>query len=322
MRTAKDFGKNRRPPSEAQPASPNRGKMPPLTMVRAFEATARTGTMRQAADDIGISHTVISRHIRLLEEWMRVKLLIAGPRGIILTPQGKIFYKAVSRAFGAIVAATAELRPLRQCGTIRIWCMPGLASRWLTPRLPRVEEILQGADILIRGTDRMPDFSAGEADMMIGYCAGDVPEGATELVRPRYFPAASPEWVLKNGKPKAPRDLVHAHLIHEDTRQHWIDWFEAAGVVLQHSLGGPRLWDANLAFDAAASGLGVALASQLTAAEEIAKGQLVVLLRNNLRLGRYYLLLAPELREDPAFIRFRDWLIETLNQDEASTITS
>ena len=325
MRTATVVGKNRRPMSEPQPASPNRGRMPPLIMVRAFEAAARTGTMRKAADDIGISHTVISRHVRLLEEWMRVKLLIAGPRGIILTTEGKVFYKAVARAFGAIVAVTAELRPLRQCGTIRIWCMPGLALRWLTPRLPRVEEILQGADILIRATDRTPDFSAGEADVVIGYCVADVPDGAMRLVRPRFFPVASPQWirqwVSKNGQPKAPRDLVRADLIHEDTRQHWIDWFEAAGVVLQRPLSGPRLSDAILGYDAAISGLGVALGTRLTASGELAQGQLVELLRTNLRLGSYFLMLAPALREDPAFIRFAEWLVETLNQDETATTT-
>ena len=48
----------------------NHNRMPPLHMVRAFEAVARMGTMRRAADDIGISHTVISRHVRHLEAWL------------------------------------------------------------------------------------------------------------------------------------------------------------------------------------------------------------------------------------------------------------
>ena len=63
----------------------SRGPLPPLHMVRAFEAVARTGTMRRAADDLGISHAVISRHIRHLEAWLKARLTASGPRGTRLT---------------------------------------------------------------------------------------------------------------------------------------------------------------------------------------------------------------------------------------------
>ena len=103
-------------------------KMPPLVMVRAFEAAARTGSMRKAADDIGVSHTVISRHVRNLEAWAGRKLLETGPRGTLLTQEGAIFHRAVSEAFQIIAAAAVELRPRTRKGMLRIWAMPGLAT--------------------------------------------------------------------------------------------------------------------------------------------------------------------------------------------------
>ena len=82
--------------------------MPPLHMVRAFEAVARMGTMRRAAEDIGISHTVISRHVHHLEAWLHARLTLSGPRGTRLTREGEMFFAVVSRAFGLIAGATAD----------------------------------------------------------------------------------------------------------------------------------------------------------------------------------------------------------------------
>src|SRR5690606_35838047 len=81
------------------PERPLAGRLPPLTMLRAFEAAARTGSMRKASSDIGISHTVVSRHISGLESWIGWKLVHAGPRGIVLTPEGEALFAATSSAF-------------------------------------------------------------------------------------------------------------------------------------------------------------------------------------------------------------------------------
>jgi DNA-binding transcriptional LysR family regulator len=58
-------------------------------MLRAFEAAGRTGSMRAAAEDIGVSHTVVSRHVRNLVHWFSQKLVRTGPRGDELTPEGE-----------------------------------------------------------------------------------------------------------------------------------------------------------------------------------------------------------------------------------------
>lgn len=286
-----------------------RQPMPPLNLVRAFEAASRTGSMRRAAEDIGISHTVISRHIGHLEAWLRVKLVIAGPRGIKLTPQGEAFAAAISRAFDLIGNATAELKPNARRRALRIWCMPGLATRWLTPRLGLVQQALPGVELILRATDKRPDFKTDAADVVIGFLdPGDLPQGATTLVQPRMFPVASSKWLRNQGNLGSVRHLAERPLIHEDSRRQWVDWFEAAGVTPARRLSGPRLGDANLAFDAALAGLGAALATRLTAQEEIAEGRLVELFNTNIRLGTYYFLASPALRRDSVVLHFQEWV--------------
>lgn len=307
------------PPGRRQRSEklPHHRRLPPLHMIRAFDAVAHRGTMRRAADDVGISHTVISRRIRDLEAWLGVRLVTTGPRGARLTRQGEVYFKAVSRAFDLLSAATAELKPLVRRRTLRIWCMPGLATGWLTPRLAMVQNALPEADLVLRASARAPDFAAEEADVMIGFHErGDVPDGAVALMQPRMLPVASPGWVRDHGLPPSLAALARQTLVHEESQQQWRDWFEAAGVRIGHALRGPHLSDANLGLDAALAGVGVALVPPFMAMEEIARGRLVELFKTNVVLGRYYLLRSPALRKDALAQRFQDWLVAELQASE------
>lgn len=291
-------------------------KLPPLILLRAFEAVARMGSMRRAADDIGVSHTVVSKHVHNLEHWLGQKLVEAGPRGVVLTPSGEILFASVSRAFRIIANTTAELRPAARRTTLRIWCMPGLATRWMTPRLSAIEAAMGDVDISLRAIDRLPDFDKNEADVMIGFGNPDeLPGKAQKLVWPRMFPAASPGWIAANGAPGDLAALADAPLIHEESKQQWTDWFEAMGFRLRGDLRGPRLWDANLGYDAAMAGQGIALVTRLTAGAEIDDGRLVEILDSAVRLGCYYLLVAPQRSGDAVMSRFGAWLNDNL-QDE------
>jgi LysR family transcriptional regulator, glycine cleavage system transcriptional activator len=286
-----------------------RWQLPPLTMVRAFEATGRMGTMRKAADDISVSHTVVSRHVRNLEAWIDRKLVITGPRGVVLTKEGELFFSTVSKAFQMIGNAALELRSFDRRRTLRIWCTPGLATRWLIPRWSIIEATLPGTEIVLRAMDQLSNFANADADLVIGF--GDLqnlPEGAVPLLQPRVFPVASREWIRKNGVPATIAGLADLPLIHEESRQRWTAWFAAAGVKLHRPLTGPRLWDANLRLDAVLACQGIALDTGVTTMEEIAKGRLVELFKTDIRLGGYYLVAPRGGWDDPLISRLRQWL--------------
>lgn len=289
-------------------------KLPPLLMLRAFEAAGRTGSMRRAAEDIGISHTVISRHVRNLEFWIGRKLVRTGPRGVQLTAEGETLLAAISRGFAIIAQTTAELRPQRRQGQLRIWCIAGLATRWLTPRLSELEAALGGGvDIELRATDTKPDLSRREADVLIGFgVTTRLPEGALGLVRPRMFPVASPKWIERHSVPTSIRDLSTSPLIHEINHVQWRNWFEVMDHRLTTPLTGPRLSDASISFDAALAGQGIALVNELMASDELRSGQLVELFDTNVELGTYYLLHAPTRGADPVLLDFVAWITKSI----------
>lgn len=301
-------------PSSGSQAEP----LPRLIMVRAFEAVGRTGSMRKAAVDIHVSHTVVSRHVRNLEAWIGVKLVDAGPHGATLTREGERFYADVSRAFQLMARSVRELRPVRQKKSLRVWCMPGLATRWLAPRLSVIQDLLPGVEIVVRAIDRLPDFKHHEADVMITYASNtkSVTGEAILLTRPRMFPVVSPRWSAHQALPPSLEALSKSELIHEEDHEQWRSWFAAVGIKPSATLDGPRLWDANLGLDAAIAGQGIALASRLTATDEISAERLVELFETDVRLGAYYLLISPERKKDPAARKFQRWLRANMQQFE------
>lgn len=292
---------------------PPRGRLPPLSMVRAFEAVSRLGSMRKAADDLNLSHTVISRHVRNLEAWLGTRLVDAGPRGIRLTVEGRLFAETVGTAFDLIAKSTAELRPAISRTVLRVWCVPGLATRWLTPRFNQLQLALPGIDFVMRATDLEPDFSRYEADVDIRY--SEEPRGNVRwilLERPRMFPVASPDWISRNAPIRTLDDLVRQPLIHEESRDQWRQWFRKAGFEHEVVLNGPRLWSANLTVDAAVTGQGVALATRLIAADDLRAGRLVELLETDVRLGGYYFVGARERWNEVTQTRFRAWIQQAI----------
>lgn len=285
-------------------------QLPPLVMIRAFEAVGRTGSMRKAAEDIGVSHNVVSYHVRNLESWIGAPLMERSRRGVTLTADGQDFHTVVSDALAVIANAAVRLRPEGRQRILKVWCMPGLASRWLTPRLSQIKHYLPDTEIVVRPTETVPDFAQVAADLMIGFgMPQSLPPNAVPLVRPRVFPIASPRFLAKHGVPTAIGDLINYPLIHEESHAQWASWFVAGNTRIgEEQLTGARLWSANLCIDAAIAGQGIALGFAPLVQDCINDGQLVELFETDIRLGGYFLAAPPGRWANPILLRFRNWI--------------
>src|SRR5262245_25132298 len=133
-------------------------KLPPLLALRAFEAVARHGSVRKAAEELCVDHTVVSRHIRTLQVVLDIPLLRTSRRGVTLTEAGVEYAATLTHAFSRISTATAKVRRRRRAGVLAIWSVPGFALHWLTPRLPEFQALCPGIELTLRPTDQPPDF--------------------------------------------------------------------------------------------------------------------------------------------------------------------
>ncbi|TRX76537.1 LysR substrate-binding domain-containing protein [Pseudomonas mangiferae] len=284
-------------------------RLPPLVAIRAFEAFSRFGSVRKCAEELAVSHTVISRHIQNLETAVGAKLVRKSGRGLELTREGQRYATQLRRAFDIIADASGDLKQGEDA--LHVCCMAGLASRRLLARLSELEEALAGRELTLEPTSTRPDFNRNEADAEIVYLEelnlGD--ELCAELfVRPLIRAVASPAFCNRYDDIQSADDLVHLPLIHERNTQRWSQWLSMAGVTDVPRLRGPRLWHGHLTLEAACMGQGVALVSELLADEKIASGDLVDVLPVPIRLGGYYFIAPTRKWNDQAIVRLRQWL--------------
>lgn len=289
-----------------------RRRLPPLLALRAFETFGRVGTVRAAADELAVSHTVVSRHIQNLELSIGIKLVQKSGRGLSLTREGKRYAAQTTHALDLIASATNELWG-GSSDALHICCMAGLASRRMLARLPEIERFIGGREIILQPISSRPNFGQGDVDAEINYLEN--PNFPDELrgeifFRPRILAVASPAFQATHGEVSHVSDLVGLPLIHERSTRQWENWLEHAGVVDIPPLKGAKLWHGHLAVEAARLGQGVALVSDLMAGEMLAEGELVEVIPTEVRLGAYYYITPARRWNDPAIGALRRWLQE------------
>ncbi|HEY0219146.1 MAG TPA: LysR family transcriptional regulator [Afipia sp.] len=284
--------------------------LPPLIALRAFEALGRMGSVRAAGDELGVSHTVVSRHIHNLEARLQVQLAEPLGRGLALTAEGVRFHTEVVKAFDIIVRATADLERAHR-KTLEVWCVPGLANRRLLPLLSELTDNLPGYEIVLRPTLSRPNLERGEADAEVIYLSNSIPCAGRRiysLAQPRVFPVASPAFCERFGRVANLESLLKLPLIHEESTEQWRRWFSTAGLASATPLYGLQLWHADLAIEAARLGQGVALTNDVLTAEDIRSGSLVELGTSNVSLGAYYLVCLEAREEALPLAMLRRWL--------------
>lgn len=296
------------------------GKLfPPLAALRAFEAVGRLGGVRKAGKELGIDHTVISRHIRALETWVGTSLLVRESTGYRLTDAGRIYHDEIYKAITLIGTATGGLMQLDDQMRLRIWCIPGFGFLWLSDRLSLFIDENPDVDLDFRPADDMPDFRAKDVDGDIRYLRHweeeEIPSQvhSMEFARPPVFPVASPGFVSTMGQIDTPEDLLGCTLLHEDSELEWHHWFLAQGMTPPPVLTGPRLWHAHLTLNAARQGAGIALANPMLLRDDLETGRLVRVESSGapfkpVHFGGYTLLARADRWNAGALTRFRRWL--------------
>jgi DNA-binding transcriptional LysR family regulator len=247
--------------------------------------------------------------VRNLEAYLGSKLFDRRTTGATLTGAGQELFAATDAALGQLENAIEKLMPRTAQGRLRIWAMPGLAARWLSPRLTDIQAVLHEVEIVLRASETAPDFDTSEADIFIGFAAtSEIPAVAELLATPRMFPVASPQWLGQHGVPEDLLAVSRQPLIHENDHRQWTSWLRTAGLDPVPSLMGPSLWNASLGLDAALAHQGIALATQLSVAGDIAAGRLKEILSTDVMTGSYYFQTAPDKKNKGHVIQFRKWL--------------
>ncbi|TFF39894.1 LysR substrate-binding domain-containing protein [Pseudomonas sp. RIT623] len=299
------------------------GAVLPLLALRAFCETTRLGSLKAAAERMGVSPGAISQQIRLLEQRLGVVLLSRSRYGVQLTEAGASLYPGLSRGFGQIESALLDLERLTRTSTLTISTQPSFASSWLVPRLADFNARHPQIDIHVQSTAALADLHRDPVDIALRHGLGDYPGLASiPLLASVLLPVASPGLLAGGPALDEPQDCLRYPLLQEAERADWTLWLQAHGVEPDsRSRRGPSFDEDLLLLRAAASGQGIALVQAQLAAEDLRSGRLVVALERPWPSRFAYYLVTREEHLQRAPVRaFIEWIQAQLALEPSSCV--
>jgi DNA-binding transcriptional LysR family regulator len=249
--------------------------LPPLDTLRAFEAAARAGSFSAAASALNLTHGAISRRIARLEGWLGLRVFERQARGIALTPEGQRLFQRTQEAFALIADTSDRWSEPRGPAVVRVNSMPSVCSLWLMPRVAQFEAGEPPLRVVLLIDQRTVDLADQGVDLAVRCGRGGLPGRiSVKLFEEWCFPIAAPALAKRLGAGD-PERLLPAPLIHDSDASGWRAWFAAHGLDYRPRPQDRRFEDYNLVLDAAACGLGIALARPPLAQGAIDTGRLV-----------------------------------------------
>jgi DNA-binding transcriptional LysR family regulator len=201
----------------------------------AFVAVARAKNFRRAAQGRRVSVSSLSQRLRGMEERLGVRLLNRTTRSVALTEAGELLLARAAPALVDVQDALDRVRGMSDVpsGRLRINAPPPAVDLVLAPMVAPFIAACPQVDLEIIGDSSFVDIVGQGFDAGVRYgehLAQDMI--AVSLGGPqRYAVVASPDYVVRHGKPKHPKDLLDHRCIRiRFGRGTLLDWeFEKAG---------------------------------------------------------------------------------------------
>jgi DNA-binding transcriptional LysR family regulator len=184
--------------------------------LRIFQAVAEAGSFTHAGDTLNLSQSAVSRQVGALEESLQVPLFHRHARGLVLTEQGEMLFKAAREILAKLNMVEARIIESRERpqGPLKVTTTIAFGSVWLAPRLKEFLEDYPDIEVSLVLSDNELDLSMRQADVAIRL----TPPTQADLVQRRlmvlrYHVFAAPSYLQKLGMPRKPEDLDHHRLV-------------------------------------------------------------------------------------------------------------
>ncbi len=284
----------------------------PLNALRAFEVSARHLNFTRAAEELRLSPTAVSQHVKNLEQRLGVLLFRRVPRGLALTDEGVALLPTLADAFtriGAVVEGFSRLRGARPREVLSLGVVGTFALGWLLPNLRSFQLAHPLVDVRIFTNNNRVDLAGEGLDFAVRF--GDGNWHGTEALALMRAPLAPLCTAALAERLREPRDLWREALLRSYRVDEWIVWFAAAGVAPPIVRG--VVFDSSVAMaEAAAQGAGVALLPAAMFTRDLRSGRLVRAFDVEVDAGGYWLTRLKSRRATPAMRSFRDWLVASV----------
>ena len=280
--------------------------------LRAIEAVGRLGSLRAAADEIGVTAGAVSQQVQKTERQLGRPLFERHAKGLVPTAQGAAVLRHLTQGMSELSEAVA-LAERRQEQTLTVSVAPVFASKWLVWRLKTFNAEHPDIRIRVDATDTLIDPNISDVDICIRVGPGNWPGvHASKLLDQRIFPVCSPALAQQI---ETPADLARYPIIRDGGEMFgWNIWLKPHGLDDSILGDGPTFSDGSLCLDAAIAGQGVFLAWETLACDALRFGRVVAPFPDRHRTDfSYWLVRARHAQPSKSARAFERWLRRELD---------
>ena len=295
----------------------NRGVLPPLDYLLAFEAAATYQSFAVASREMNISESAISRKVRLLESRYKVSLFVRGHRSIQLTPQGKMLLDRILPALDSLRSTSMEMLSEHQKNVVTLAATNSVSSLWLMPRLRKFNSNSRRVKIMLVSSDSDDECLGDTVDLSILRGGGNWPGFiANRLFGETIFAVCAPGFLASNPGISSFNSLLDYPLIGVSSIHtewmNWKTWLRHHGVRIDQIEKAASFNTYPLSIQAAVDGLGIALGWGNLVDHLLDSGELVRPFADKDVITEHgYYLLTPQRKESfPERDIVKDWLLK------------
>ncbi len=238
--------------------SPPRSKGPHLNALRAFEAAARLGSYTGAADELCVTPSAISQHIKTLEGWAESPLFVRNAQGVALTNLGEELLPSFTAAFDQLSDAVQSLRTKAQPQKIKLATLPAIAQLWLSARLGGLRKRAPEISVSVVAVEVPPNLLREPYDVTLFFKEGPLDVDEVEIFQDCIFPVCTPEIA---DRLTSIESLENETLLHDSTwSQDWQLWLSSSPGAQNVPMRGPVFSLFSVALEEARHGAGILIA--------------------------------------------------------------
>lgn len=289
-----------------------RRRIPSTTALLCFEAAAWTENFAQAASDLNMSQSALSRQIQILETYVQQQLFTRAKQRVKLTAAGKTLRAELSRQLETLEATLLHIRSHdSQEGALNIGTYPTFGSRWLMPKIIALSQ--QHPGFTLNTITFLSNDAIDPSLVDIAIAQGDPPWSdyrADYLLPETLIVITSP--ALMERPTSSPDQLYTQRILQHTTRPlSWEIWLRGQGHSLPRPLIGPMFNQFEMLIDAVKAGHGIAIVPRLLVETELATGQLIKAHPYEETPESAYYLLTPTAKVGIQKIeRIRNWFLK------------
>lgn len=293
----------------------------PLKALRVFESVARSGSFKDAAQELCVSQSAVSHQIKHLENWLGQPLFDRSGHRPQLLAHAQVLSGALQRSLQDIDAACqlAQCMPSRKA--LVIASIPSVAICWLIPRLSRFQA--RHPDITTRMVYAFHGYGVNFNEVDLAFVFASTPPSLADhevlFFQPgTSVPVCSPTLYDTLDTAALSETIVQAGMLHDADLDGWTDWLSQTAHTPPPLVTGPVFDDFNLLRAAALAGQGVALCPLALIGNDIASGRLIQLSEIAINQSFNYYLVYRNTKNpasDMARENFVSWVFDMIEQE-------